>query len=64
MVATDAAEEPQKDLIVSGLGIESKTYGRVEPRTAAAGGEEGEEEPVGVGFFPVFLLFFLVFEGF
>jgi len=26
------AQEPQKDLMVNGLGIESKTYGRVEPR--------------------------------
>ena len=27
-----ATQEPQKDLMVNGLDIESKTYGRVEPR--------------------------------
>ena len=30
-------QEPQKDLMVNGLGIESKTYGRVEPSTLEAG---------------------------
>lgn len=30
-------EEPQKDLMVNGLGIESKTYGRVEPSASAVG---------------------------
>ena len=28
-------KEPQKDLMVNGLGIESKTYGRVEPSALA-----------------------------
>eukprot|EP00913_Durusdinium_trenchii_P010058 g9438.t1 len=32
VVAHDTFIEPQKDLMVNGLGIESKTYGRVEPR--------------------------------
>lgn len=34
-VSFKCLKEPQKDLMVNGLGIESKTYGRVEPSALA-----------------------------
>lgn len=44
VVAEDTFIEPQKDLMVNGLGIESKTYGRVEPRALGLRKEKEDQE--------------------
>lgn len=44
VVANDTFIEPQKDLMVNGLGIESKTYGRVEPRALGLRKEKEDQE--------------------
>lgn len=44
VVAHDTFIEPQKDLMVNGLGIESKTYGRVEPRALGLRKEKEDQE--------------------
>ena len=47
-----ATQEPQKDLMVNGLGIESKTYGRVEPRALTVG-STGEVRHRNMGIYPL-----------
>lgn len=46
MVAPDTFIEPEKDLMVHGLPIESKTYGRVEPRALGLRSLKEEERAV------------------
>eukprot|EP00435_Cladocopium_sp_Y103_P022889 s2074_g5.t1 len=46
VVAHDTFIEPQTDLMVNGLGIETKTYGRVEPRALGLRKEKEDQEVI------------------